>query len=162
MSNETSTETTEVVEDTVTTTPEDDGQESISENPETPEATEEPESQSKREARYRRQLRDTEAERDALRAKLEALQRAEVERLAGQHLVKPSALWAGGVELSALVTDEGTVNAEAVEQAALSIKDELGLEGPKDRLLRQPYVPDAGTSYGSDKSESGWERAFKL
>src|SRR4051812_7340440 len=46
-------------------------------------------------ARYRRRLRETEQERDTLKATVEALQRAEVDRLAESDGLRPAALWSG-------------------------------------------------------------------
>lgn len=81
-------------------------------------------------ARYRRKLRNAESERDGLAQRLEAMQRAEVERLAGQHLAKGQALWAGGVQLADLLSEDGTINAEAVRDAAQAARAELGLSAP--------------------------------
>jgi len=95
-------------------------------------------------ARYRRRLRDAEAERDELATRVEALQRAEVERLAGQKLTKPSAIWAAGVELSGLLDEAGNVSPDAVAEAAQAARDELGLAqvrrgvAPKEGLAAEP------------------------
>lgn len=78
-------------------------------------------------ARYRRRLRETEAERDTLAARVEALQRAAVEREASGALARPEALWAAGVDLAGLLTDEGTVDAAKVAQAVEDARDRLGL-----------------------------------
>lgn len=55
-------------------------------------------------AMYRRKA---EAERDGLRQRLETLQRADAERLAGQHLAKGAAVWAGGTELADVLDHDG-------------------------------------------------------
>ena len=68
-------------------------------------------------AKYRRRLREAETERDRLSEQVGALQRAEVERLATADDLRPAALWASGVELAGLLTDDGTVDAEKVSAA---------------------------------------------
>lgn len=78
-------------------------------------------------ARYRRQLRDAETERDALRARLDAAQRREVEHLAQTARVRPVALWASGVTLADLLDAEGNVDAAKVSEAAENAASTLGL-----------------------------------
>lgn len=78
-------------------------------------------------AKYRRRLREAEAERDTLAARVEALQRAEVERAAADALARPEALWAAGTELGDLLTEDGTVDPQRVAQAAAEARDRLGL-----------------------------------
>lgn len=69
-------------------------------------------------AKYRRQLRDTEAHRDALSERLSTMQRREVERLAAEHLVDPADIWRDGAELAALLDDGGNLDAVKVAEAA--------------------------------------------
>lgn len=95
-------------------------------------------------AKYRRQLRDAEGERDALRDRLAALQTAEAERLASTVLHKAAGLWANGSTLADLLDEEGNLDAEKVTAAAESARDALGL------LPFQPngtnYVPGEGNN----------------
>jgi hypothetical protein len=81
-------------------------------------------------ARYRRQLREVEADRDQLRTVVSSLQKAEAERLAGAAKLKPAALWASGVQLADLLTENGTVDAALVAAAIATAKDVLGISGP--------------------------------
>jgi hypothetical protein len=67
-------------------------------------------------AAYRRRLRDTETERDALRGRLETMQRAEVERLAAEKLATPSDLWLAGTNLADLLDDDGNLDAGKVTE----------------------------------------------
>jgi hypothetical protein len=121
------------------------------------------ESPSRREARYRRQLREAEAERDQLAAQLDALRRAEVERIAADHLTKPQALWTAGAELNDLLDDSGLVDAERVRAAATQAREELGLESPRERKMRGLVVPGEGTTVRtSSSSSSSWSDAFKI
>jgi len=95
-----------------------------------------------RDARIRRlQLREVEDERDTLRATVEALQRAEVERIASATLKKPEALWAAGLELSEVIGDDGRVMPEKVTEATQAAAERLGLaRRGGDPLI----IPDQG------------------
>lgn len=86
-------------------------------------------------ARYRTRLREAEAQRDALAARIDALQRAEVERQAA-HLDKPSAIWATGLDLDTLRDDDGNLDAEAVTTAIESATEELGLGRKPSNYVR--------------------------
>lgn len=74
-------------------------------------------------AAHRRKARDAETERDTLAGRVEALQRAEAQRLAGakaegfRELSDPSDLWRADVELSQMLDDDGQVDAEKVREA---------------------------------------------
>ncbi|QZT56758.1 hypothetical protein [Mycolicibacterium austroafricanum] len=115
---------------------------------------------SRRDIKYRERLRETEAERDQLRATVETMQRREVERLAAEHLVKPGSLWTVGVELENLLDDDGAVDPEKVRAAALDARQQHGLEDPQAARKRQPVVPLEGR--GNTKGGSNtWADAFK-
>lgn len=86
--------------------------------------------QSRDAAKYRRRLRETESERDTLAAQVEALQRAAIEAQAANEAIKPAALWASGVQLAELLTDNGTVDTEKVMAACTTARELLGL-GPR-------------------------------
>lgn len=130
--------------------------------PETePEAPEEPqegaedagegEGSNREAAKYRRRLREAEAERDALAERVETLQRAEVERIAGGASVKPAALWASGASLPELLTEDGTVDPEKVATAVQTARDQLGLAAPR----ASNYVPREGATTGTRRSPDG-------
>lgn len=122
------------------------------ENVETPDT----EPQSKREARYRTQLRETEAERDALTQRLEALQRSEVERLAAAKVDKPQAIWAAGTDLADLLDDAGNIDPDKVTEAAEKARTELGLAKP----WAAPIVPLEGTGTHRGTARDPWKSAF--
>lgn len=105
-------------------------------------------------AKYRRRLREAEAERDAAQGATEAAQRALVEHLAATvGRIRPEALWASGVELSALLDDAGNVDAERVSEAADVAVGALG-------LTRQPK-PDANQGRSSAATgHDSWTQAF--
>jgi hypothetical protein len=84
-------------------------------------------------ANYRRRLRQTEAERDALRTQLDAVQRAEVERRAVESFQDPTDLWSvttvdqlrGDDGLIDVAKGRGRVPARARREAALG-------QGPRE------------------------------
>lgn len=108
-------------------------------------------------ARYRRQLRDTEAERDTLRDRVESLQRTEAERIARNQGVKASALWAAGATLPDLLDDGGNIDPDKVSEAVATAVDALGLR----RELRG-HVPAEGRTPDPSKlgPRSGFTDAF--
>lgn len=107
-------------------------------------------------ARYRRQLRDTEAERDTFRAERDAARRALVDRLAEEEgKVRPGGLWASGVELEALLDEAGNVDVTLVREACAAAAESLGLQ----RLGIPRPDPSQGMGGGGGAS-SGWQAAF--
>lgn len=83
-------------------------------------------------ARYRRRLRDTEAERDALTERVESLQRSVVEGIVTEggmggrmHTAEP--FWAGGVDLADLLDEGGNVDRDAVLAAVDEIAARFGI-----------------------------------
>lgn len=92
-------------------------------------------------AKYRRRLRETEAERDGLAARVERQQLREVDRLAAERLAEPGDLrMIGGAQLEQLLTEDGDIDPAAVAAAV----DELLTTRPG--LARQPVrrMPDLG------------------
>ena len=83
-------------------------------------------------ASYRRRLRETETERDGLRARVDNLQRAEVERLASAAgLAVASDVWQFGATLDTLRGESGEVDAETVKGLVGEIvRDRPGLRQP--------------------------------
>jgi hypothetical protein len=81
-------------------------------------------------AAYRRRLRDAEAERDSLRAQVDHLQTAEVERLAGAAgLQVANDIWTFGATLDTLRAEDGGIDSEAVSGLVSEIvKDRPGLQ----------------------------------
>lgn len=109
---------------------------------ETPETEAKP---SNREAKYRKQLREAEAERDALRERVTTLQRGEAERVAGGHLTRPAALWAAGTSLDDLLTPEGDLDPEKVNAAAEAAAEALGAAAPTRAPRPDPSQGGNGT-----------------
>ena len=100
-------------------------------------------------AKYRRRLRETEAERDALATQLAGIRKNEVQRALGEHLADPSDL--GELDLDSFYKD-GSLDPDAVRKAAAAAV----AEHPHWR--RQPpttmdggvreSIPASGPSFG--------------
>jgi hypothetical protein len=117
-------------------------------------------------AKYRRQLRDTEAERDALTAKVEAYQRAEVERLAGELAMPGDLFTLGGMTVSDLLDENGEVDPETVAaKVAELLESRPGLSanaripaGPIYRNFGQGATTNNGGGSGASHS---WHDALR-
>lgn len=107
-------------------------------------------------ARYRSRLRETETERDTLQARLETMQRAEVERLAAR-LVEPSAIWAGGVTLADLLDDDGNLDPAKATAAIDQATSRLGL-AVKPTTPRPDPAQGGGVSHSQ---ENDWVAAMR-
>ncbi|ONM47168.1 hypothetical protein [Nocardia donostiensis] len=110
-------------------------------------------------AKYRRQLRDTETERDQLRERVTAYERAEVERLVADHLADPADLWVAGTELDALRGKGGAVDPEKVKAAVAELLEQR----PHWRKHRPPIAPPASLVSGLGRElerRTSWKSAF--
>lgn len=147
---------------TENTTPEATSADLSAENPDTtPEAvtevTEPAESGNREAAKYRKLLRETEADRDGIAARLEAAQRHIIETTAAAIIDKPAGLWASGVQVSDLLDDDGNVDAEKVTAAATTAREELGLS----KRANGPIIPNQGNApTSSANTRSAWVGAF--
>lgn len=106
-------------------------------------------------ARYRTKLREVEAERDTLRGTVEAMQRREVERLAGDRLAKADAIWKSDVALADLIGEDGHVDAEKVATATELAVTTLGLQqvpAHQRPELLGAHVPSEGRVTGNPAS----------
>lgn len=112
--------------------------EASQETPQQPEDTEpeeEPEGDTKggkEAAKYRRRLRETEAERDALTERVESLQRSVVDGIVteggmGGRMHSAEPFWAGGVDLADLLDEGGDVDRGKVLAAADDIAVRFGI-----------------------------------
>ena len=72
-------------------------------------------------AKYRRRLRDTERERDTLSARVEAMQKREVERLVATDLATPGDLWLTDASLPEMLDESGDIDPAKVTQAVAGI-----------------------------------------
>lgn len=97
-------------------------------------AAQEPENGNREAAKYRRRLRETEIERNALAAKVERYQRAKVLELAASSLSVPEDLLTLGPQLSELLNDDDEVNETAVKAAVDDlVRARPGLAKPAPR-----------------------------
>ncbi|MBB0969759.1 hypothetical protein G6016_12490 [Dietzia aerolata] len=142
MTDQTTTEATEV-DDQTTDTPTEDQ----------PQATENRNAEA---ARYRRQLRAAESERDALAETVTALRRAAVEDRVKAQKVPTEGFWASGVQLEDLLDEAGGIDAQKVTAAADHAVETLGLQ--RVGVHMQP-VPSEGRTTNPSGSQ-GWKAAF--
>jgi len=113
---------------------------------------------SKEAAKYRRQLRAVEADRDALTARVEALQRQQVDAQVAALGVTPAAVWAAGISVTDLLGDDGTVDAGKVGQAVASVRETFGIGQP---AKPRPRMFKSGASPASvPMTRPAWSSAF--
>ncbi|MBZ4620991.1 hypothetical protein [Mycobacterium avium] len=94
-------------------------------------------------AKYRRQLRDTEAQRDALAERLTGYQKRECESVVADLLDVPADLWdVAGLDVADMYADDGTVDADKVRFAAGTLAE------MRPRLAKPP-TPQASWGQGS-------------
>lgn len=104
-----------------------------------------------REQRYRQERNQARDERNALAARLEQLQTAELHRLAGEHLAAPEDISLSGKPLSEFLTPEGWVDHQAVEAAARSVI------GSRPGLSKHQTATDRSQGHGVEvKPEPTW------
>ncbi|GAA1382939.1 hypothetical protein GCM10009613_11630 [Pseudonocardia kongjuensis] len=114
----------------------------------------------RREAKsLRDRLRATEAERDGLTGRLEAMQRAEIGRLAGEKLARGADLLEiGQTPLADLIGEDGTVNADAVTAAATTLTADRGYL----RRRRFEGGADGGAGLGTTATDGpSWADVLK-
>jgi len=89
--------------------------------------------------RYRLRLREAEATRDQLAAQVEAMQRAEAERIAAATVIQPASIWAAGTTVADVLDDDGNVDPEKVKAATITAAESLGLARTKSGAF-SPYA----------------------
>lgn len=97
-------------------------------------------------ARWRKQFRTAEVELTVANARIEQMQRAEIQRVAGEVLVDGNDFWREPVELAGLLDEHGLPDPEAVRAHAAAL-----IESHKHWARRGPATP-AASSVTSDKS----------
>lgn len=73
--------------------------------------------------KFRDRLSQAEAERDALRERVDRMQRGEVERLVANRLADPGDVWRDGAQLADLLDDDGHVDPAKVDTLAAGLLD---------------------------------------
>lgn len=117
------------------------------------------ESAAREAAKWRKQFRQAEERATQLQTRLEALQRAEVERIAAERMADPADLWRAGVDLTDVLTDDGTVDQD-------SIGDTINRVLEKHRHWRKPALAAApvtgvGTGRITTDTTDSFEDAFR-
>lgn len=132
------------------------------------ESSEEPEAdtRSREAAKYRRQAREAQAERDSLAAecgmlaaRLEHLQRVEIERLAAVTLHDPTDVWREGIVIDALLDGDGNIDQRKVAQAV----KEIATAHPHWKITRRTPIPDgmrSGASGRQTPAPISWRSAL--
>jgi hypothetical protein len=117
----------------------------------------EPESPNAEAARYRRQLRDTEAERDALAERVAALQRRECEATLADLLDVPADIWdIGSADPAAFYGEDGSLNLAELRAAAGALLDQ------RPRLGKAHPAPQWGQHSGAfGPSRISWNTVIK-
>ncbi len=128
-----------------TTTPDHDEPEAVeapeheqADEAQQPEPEDTGESSNSEAARYRRRLRETEAERDALRTRVESYQRADVERRISDALETPADVWLTGVQLSDVCDENGEIDEHELDQVVLAVTTEHPAWRKRERLGIDP------------------------
>jgi hypothetical protein len=110
-----------------------------------------------REARYRTERNDARTERDALAARVEALNLRELERVAGKHLSAPKDLLTlSARQLGDFITDAGDVNPELVA----SVAAEVLATRPGLRRSQPATDPTQGHHSGTPKLKPTFQALF--
>jgi hypothetical protein len=113
-------------------------------------------------ARYRHRLRAAESELEATRERLAALQKSEVERLAGAVLASGSDLWLAGAQLGGLLDEAGHVDQDKVNEAAKGALADRPHWAPRPKGPLLPGKPKASLRGGGDPDDpsaggsTGW------
>ncbi len=107
-------------------------------------------------ARYRRSLREAETERDGLRGRVEAMQRAEVERLVGDQIAVPADVWLAGALLPDLLDDDGNVDQAKVTDTVKAVLTDR----PGWRRLTHPNF-DGGVRATAPITGPTWHDAIR-
>lgn len=102
-------------------------------------------------AKYRRQLRDTEAERDALARQVDGLHQQIVETALAARLAKPEGFWLSGAKPSEFFDQEGKLDLDALHARADEIAAQFGLQKPL-----AGYVPTQGTGDPTAFDRADW------
>ena len=113
-------------------------------------------------AKWRRKLRDTEAERDALSARLEHLQRTEAQRIAAAHLADGGDIWRDGAELARVLDDAGNVDAARVAEVAAEVATahpHYGRRAPTANLKRGGLA--SGATGVDQLTVPSWQRVLR-
>lgn len=132
-----------------------------------PQVEEETKSGNREAAKYRTKLREVEAELETSRGRLVAQQQAHVELMAGRMLDKPEVLWTTGVEVDALLDDDGMIDQGKLVEAITGTAGSLGIPLRATTLItaenpptQKPYAPTRATQGAATGESHPWDAAF--
>lgn len=111
-------------------------------------------------AKYRRQLRDSQAETEALRDRVTTWERRHAEQAAAAKLADPADLWAAGVTLDDLRGDDGDLDPAKIDAAL----DEVLAAHPHWYRDRKPTPkPDTrqGGGHSDIQEDPSWSKAIR-
>lgn len=111
-------------------------------------------------AKYRRQLRDTENERDTLRERVTGYERAEVERLVADRLADPADLWVAGTELDSLRGKDGAIAPEKVKAAVAELLEQRPHWKRPTKSAADARNLKSGATSSDDWVATSWKSAF--
>ncbi|MSS84545.1 hypothetical protein FYJ24_07165 [Actinomycetaceae bacterium WB03_NA08] len=117
-------------------------------------------------AKYRTRLRETEAERDALRERVVGMQQSVVSYVLKDHLDAPEALFKLGLDAGAHFAEDGTLDMDGLMEAADVIVQENGLRLKARAMSNRPVpalIPTSlvsGSGRGYEEMPS-WQRALQ-
>ncbi|MCX2929268.1 hypothetical protein ORI20_03205 [Mycobacterium sp. CVI_P3] len=107
-------------------------------------------------ARWRKKLRETESQLETMAARVETLQRQQVDAQVSAAGVKPQAVYSVA-DLADLVGEDGSVDTEKVTEAVAKAKEQLGIGISKGSLVpgvgQRPEKPP--------QAENPWTTAFR-
>lgn len=108
-------------------------------------------------ARYRHQLREVEAERDAMATRVAGLQRAILDHVNPfADVISVDGLMKLGMDPAAYVDKDGAVDVDAMATAARDLALKFGL-----RKSPLPYVESVGWDSNGPETEANWLRTAK-
>lgn len=115
-------------------------------------------------AKYRTQLRETESDRDAIRDRLDRLQRTEAARIAAdgnRGLLNGEDLFAiGGVELDAIRNDDGDLDPTKIAAAAEDLRKERPYLGKQPKKDYGAGHRDGAPTGSQGETKTSWQEAI--
>jgi hypothetical protein len=109
-------------------------------------------------AKYRRQLRETEGERDVMASQLEAARGELAEAVLRGVLAQPAAFWLTGAKVGDFFGEDGRLDAARLRSAAQAAAAESGLAVAENQtVIASPTLRREGQL---DAAGAGWSSAF--
>lgn len=107
-------------------------------------------------AKYRTQLREAEAERDALREQLTTWRKEQAQTVAGKVLGDGSDLWRDGLDVADLLDAQGLIDPGKAEAAAYAVAKAHPTWAHRTAAPPKPNRLKSGASSGEEQGEVGW------